>query len=456
MSVIGQTEDGKRRWVYAASIKGRFQRWHRVSGWILMAILILVPWLSWNGVPLLRMDLPGRRLYALGATFTPHDAIFIVLILLFLSFGLFFFTSLYGRLWCGYACPQTVFLEELVRPIERLVQGDRARRMALSKKRWSAQWWARNLAVWAAYLVIAVALSLCAMSFFEDPRRLWTGAGSMGAYGVATFTSALLFLDFAWFREQFCNYLCPYARFQGALTDDQSLTVMYRTALSEPRATTRARREHPDQTFGACVDCDKCIAVCPAGIDIRQGYQLECINCGRCVDACDTVMEKVTGGPGLIRYTSIAAESGSKPRFFRPRTAAYGGLLSVLLAAFIVMLSGRHDIEANLNRMPGTLYQVDADGWVRNTFFLQVTNNHASADAQGVAIAIELVGIDGAELVAPPVSLASTESAKVPVAIRIPPELAQARTIPFQLQLTTDFDQVTVGSTFKSGSAEVN
>ncbi|MCK6501957.1 cytochrome c oxidase accessory protein CcoG [Myxococcota bacterium] len=456
MAVLGQTEDGKRKWVFTAAIKGRFQRIHRVSGWILMAIMIGVPWINLGGVPLLRLDLPGRRLFALGATFTPHDAFFIVLIGLFLAFGLFFLTSLYGRVWCGYACPQTVFLEELIRPIEALVQGDRAKRMALSKKRWSGEWWVKQLAVWAIYLVLAVALSLFMVGFFEDPRLLWTGRGSDGAYGVTAFFAFFLFLDFAWFREQFCNYLCPYARFQAALTDEQSVQVMYRVGISEPRGTKKDRRENPQTQFGACIDCDKCVVVCPTGIDIRNGYQLECIGCARCIDACDGVMAKANNSPGLIQYTSVDEEAGRRPKLLRPRTAVYGVLLTALVSVFTVMMTGRHAIEANLNRVPGTLYQVDADGWVRNTFFLQVTNNQSGAPTDKAEIQVALVGLEGAELVAPPVALGSTESAKVPVAIRIPPHLAQQRTIPFQLQLTTPFDQVTVGSTFKSGAVEEN
>jgi len=455
MAVIGQTEDGKRRWVFAAGIKGRFQRVHRWSGWGLLAFLIVVPWINLGGEPILRFDLPGRRLFALGATFTPHDAIFIVLIGLMLTFGLFFVTSLWGRVWCGYTCPQTVFLEELIRPIETLVQGDRSKRMALSRRRWSGEWWLKQSTVWLAYLVLAVALSLFLMGFFEDPRRLWTGTATGGAYGVTAFFAFFLFLDFAWFREQFCNYLCPYARFQGALMDDESITVMYKASLSEPRGNKKARRLAPDQGFGACIDCGKCVAVCPTGIDIRDGYQLECIGCARCVDACDGIMDRFDGSAGLIQYTSLAEEAGNKPNFIRSRTVIYATLLTVLLSVFGVMMSGRHTLQANLNRLPGTLYTVDDDGWVRNTFFLHVTNNHASVNQGKAVIGVELVGMDGAELDLPAVELASMESAQVPVVVRVPSDLAQLRTVPFQLKLTTDFDSVVIGSTFKTGAKEV-
>ena len=243
MAVIGQTTDGKRKWVRAARVKGRFQRVHRWSGWLLMAFLLGVPWLNFHGVPVFRMDLPGRRLFALGAAFTPHDAIFIVLSLLFLAFGLFFFTSLYGRVWCGYACPQTVFLEELIRPVERLILGDRSKRLLLDKHRASPEWWLRHLVAWTVYLVLAGALSLALMGFFEDPRLLWTGHGSAGAYGVTAFFGAVLFADFAWFREQFCNYLCPYARIQGAFADHHTLTVGYHAQMGEPRKTKKAREK---------------------------------------------------------------------------------------------------------------------------------------------------------------------------------------------------------------------
>ncbi len=454
MSIIGQTEDGKRRWVFAQSVKGRFQRLHRVSGWILLAILLVTPWIEVAGRPILRMDLAGRRLFVLGATFTPHDAIFIVLILLSLAFGLFFFTSLYGRMWCGYACPQTVFLEELIRPIEKLVQGDRAARKALSGKRWSGEWWRKQLAVWAIYLALAVGLSLSLMGFFVDPRLLWTGAASGAAYGVTAFFSAVLFLDFAWFREQFCNYLCPYARFQGALTDDHSLNVMYKVGRAEPRATAKQRKAEPEVQHGACIDCKKCVVVCPTGIDIRNGFQLECIGCARCVDACEEVMFKLDGSPSLVQYSSVAAEAGRPPKRVRPRTVAYGGLLTALATAFFVLLAGRHPIEANLNRMPGTLYTVDPDGWVRNTYFLQITNNQPGEAP--VPVQVHLLGLDRAELVVPPLSVASTETVRVPLVVRMPPSTSPDRTLPFEVELRTDFDQVRVKATFKSGEGEVN
>ncbi len=454
MSIIGQTEDGKRRWVFAQSVKGRFQKLHRISGWILMAILLGTPWINIGGQPVLRMDLAGRRLFVVGATFTPHDAIFIVLILLSLAFGLFFFTSLYGRMWCGYACPQTVFLEELIRPIEKLIQGDRSARKQLASKRWSGEWWRKQLAVWAIYLALAVGLSLSLMGFFVDPRLLWTGGASTAAYGLTTFFAGTLFLDFAWFREQFCIYLCPYARFQGALTDDHSLNVMYRVSVSEPRATSRQRKAEPEVQHGACIDCKKCVVVCPTGIDIRDGFQLECIGCARCVDACTEVMLKVDNQPSLVQYSSVAAQQGQPSKKLRPRTFAYGGLLTALSAAFFILLAGRHPIEANLNRMPGTLYTVDADGWVRNTFFLQVTNN---SGAEGpVPVQVDLRGLEGAELVMPSLELSSTESTRIPVVVRMPPSNDADRTRSFELELSTDFDRVTVGGTFKSGTSEVN
>ncbi len=465
MAVIGQTEDGKRRWVFAQSVRGRFQKFHRWSGWVLLAILIGVPWIRIGGMPALRLDLPGRRLFALGAMFTPQDAIFILLISLLLALGLFFMTSLYGRVWCGYACPQTVFLEELIRPIEKWLQGDRGARQALSKKRWSAEWWKKQLQAWTIYMVLAVALSLSLMGFFEDPRLLWTGAASTGAYGVTAFFAAVLFLDFAWFREQFCIYLCPYARLQGALTDDKTVQVMYKVSISEPRGTKRDRRlagqptdPTADSSYGLCIDCNKCVVVCPTGIDIRNGYQLECIGCARCIDACDSVMDKLGVGDGLIQYTSVAEEAGQKASAFRPRTAIYGGLLSVLMATFVVLMAGRHELDATLNRIPGSLYQVDEDGWVRNTFFLQITNNHPEDAAKATGphtVALRLEGLENAEVVAPAITVSAEQTVRVPVAVRLPPEQATARTLPFELELQSDFDTVRVGGTFKSGHQEV-
>jgi cytochrome c oxidase accessory protein FixG len=446
-----------RAWVYPLSVKGRFQRLHRWSGLALQAVLFVVPWLSLHGAPLVRIDIPARRLYAFGSIFTAQDTVFLVLMGLFAAFSLFFFTSLFGRLWCGFACPQTVFLEEWIRPIERFIEGERGVRMARDKGAWSAEKIARKAAKFTAFAGVAGLVAMVVVSWFAGAHALWTGAAGMGAYGMVGIFSAVLFLDFAWFREQFCNYVCPYARFQGALSDDESLIVSYNAGRGEPRRAPGTKAVLGAGTLlssslafggeaagtGACIDCKKCVAVCPQGIDIREGFQLECIACARCIDACEPIMAK-NGQVSLIGYTSL-----SKSRWIRPRTVAYGGLLSAVGAAFLALLAGRSEVQATMNRAPGPLYVVDADGWVRNTYLLRLTNNSAKAEHY----TFSLGGLPAdAEAALPPVDLATDASVVLPVIVRLPAGDVSSRTL--ALSLTIDAqeggDSISLATTFKT------
>lgn len=442
---------GKRQWVYAAKVKGKFQRIHRISGVLLNLLLFLTPWIPIGGHPAVQLDLAQRRLFLLGSVFTPRDTIFLVLMLLGAAFTLFFVTALFGRLWCGYACPQTVFLEEFIRPIETFWEGDRGKRMAGDKKPWTARKVLRKLGKHTSFAVVAAVIAMTFVSYFSGPVPLWTGAASVGAYSMVAAVGAALFVDFAWFREQFCNYLCPYARFQGALTDDHSVVIEYDAPRGEPRMKGKSRKValQLNNDVGACIDCNKCVAVCPQGIDIRDGFQLECINCARCVDACTIVMDK-KGQDSLVRYTTIADSTGEGSRWLRPRTVGYTALLTGLATAFLFLAANRHSLEATVNRAPGTLFQVDDDGWTRNTYLLNISNN-AADNADTVAVSLD--GIDGAELIVPPIQVDSAHAVNVPLVVRVPPGASVSRTTPVRITVRTEADEVTVDTTFKSGEA---
>jgi cytochrome c oxidase accessory protein FixG len=453
-----------RAWVYTHTIDGRFQRVHRASGVVLQAFFLLVPWLSWNGHPMARFDLPGRRFTVVGTTFTAEDTIFIVLMLLLAAFGLFLVTSVLGRIWCGWACPQTVFLEEWVRPIEHLVEGERGERIRRDQGPWTVDRAWRKALKFALFGVAAAGVGFSFASWFNDPLLLWSGRAGVGAEGFALLVSTLVFLDFAWFREQFCNYLCPYARFQGALTDEDSLVVAYDAARGEPR---RAGKVGPGggslaaragSARGACIDCKKCVVVCPAGIDIREGFQLECIACARCVDACEDVMGKYDA-PSLIRYSSQRAEAEAKStgapaafrfrRVLRPRVLVYAGLVSLVSATFVGMAYAHRPVELNVNRAPGSLYVKDPDGSIRNTFLVRVGNNEL--DPAGEDYRLEVAGLpEGTEVIRIPLHVGPAAAATVPLVVRVPADHA-ARTIPFTVTVRgQDAEHTThVDATFK-------
>lgn len=436
-----------RHWIYPAAVTGRFQRIHRAVSAVLVAVLLIAPWVTVDGQPALLLDLWARRLHILGGTFSPRDTIFLVLLGLMGAFSLFFVTSLYGRLWCGYACPQTLFLEELIRPIEERIEGSRGARMARDRGPWTRDRIGRKLLKWAAFAGVAGFLAMSLGSLFVRPVALWTGQAPTIAYGMVFAVGSLLFLDFAWFREQFCNYLCPYARFQGALTDDESLVISYDRTRGEPRGGKAAQRKRAaaQEDTGSCIDCQKCVTVCPQGIDIRDGYQLECINCARCVDACTDVMGKLQQ-ESLIRYTTISQEKGGKRSLIRGRTVAYGTLLIGLAATFLLLMLDRHTIDATVNRAPGTLFAVDADGHIRNTFLLQITNR--SSDSLSLTLSVD--GLEDAEVIVPPLELAPEEIRTVPLVVRIPAAALHERTLPLRVTIQTPSDEIVVETTFKS------
>lgn len=434
----------KREYVYAASVRGTWQRVHRWSGLALQVILFATPWIVVGDHPALLVDLPHRRLFAFGHIFGATDTIYLVLIGLFLAFSLFFMTALLGRLWCGYLCPQTVFLEEWVRRIEIGIEGERGKRRARDQGPWTWDKAWRKAAKWTAFLALALVVSMTLVSYFAGARPLWTGQAGAVSYGFVAFFTGVLYWDFAWFREQLCNYVCPYARFQGALTDDHSLTVAYDARRGEPRGL---------KAEGACIDCGKCAMVCPNGIDIRDGFQLECINCARCVDACAGVMEKRGGQPGLVQYTTLARTEGRKTRIARPRTFVYSGLLAAIATVFLVLLQNHHTIDASVARAPGTLFAVDPDGAVRNTFLLRVANNHPDTDGAPDTFRVTVEGLPGAEVLVQDLSLQETESATIPLVIRVPEPQHLDRTVPLTVRVRSPNDEVELKTTFKTADS---
>lgn len=435
---------GSREWVYPLKIAGRFTRYHKFSSALLFAFLIVVPWIRINGSPVFLADVPSRRLYALGQIYTASDGVLIMLFALAAAFSLFMFTSIFGRLWCGYFCPQSVFMINLVFPIEEWLEGSRSKRMRADKKpEWTFDRIWRRGAKWAIYLVIAVFVSMSFMGFFVDASTLWTGGASYASYGIVGAFSFIWFWDFAWYREQVCNYICPYARFQGALTDDESLVISYDTDRGEPRG--RAAKER-----GGCIDCNKCVAVCPQGIDIRDGFQLECIACGRCIDACESVMDRL-GHDTLVRYSTIAKDEGKEQRWLRPRTMAYGALLTVLASAIVFVLGTHQPVEVMVSRAPGALFVEDADGYVRNTFMMGLTDRDAAEGTRTYAIAVEGLP-EGSHIRAQPVQLTTSQHKKVPLIVRVPADKSQ-NTLPITVKVRGADLEISHDLTFKGPDA---
>lgn len=365
-------EDGSRRFLHPAETKGTFTAARRWSGWLLVAIYLALPWIPVRGHPAVFLDIAERRFHLFGFTLAFQDAWLMFFGITGLGFGLFFVTSLLGRVWCGWACPQTVFLDHVYRRVERWMEGDSFSRRRLDEQSWTLIKIVRRGGKHLVFFALSAVIAHLFLAYFVSIPELWTMMSEAPvthwtAFVFVFVASAILYFNFAWFREQLCIVICPYGRLQSVLIDDHSLVIGYDAKRGEPRG----RLNIPDA--GACVDCNRCVQVCPTGIDIRQGLQIECIGCAACIDACDTVMDKIKRPRGLVRYDSQAAFGGGKTRWLRPRTLVYGALMSVGVAVSFWAVSTVRPANVGVTRMTGAPYFVTTE-MVRNQFLVRIVN----------------------------------------------------------------------------------
>lgn len=388
-------KEGNRNWIYPTPSRGRYWWARLVLGWALIALFVALPWIKIGGRPAIFLDLLRREFTFFGLTLHPTDTILLMVFLLIIILSVFFITALFGRVWCGWGCPQTVYLEFVYRPIERLIEGTETRRRRRDQGPWTFdKAWRKGVKI-AIFAVISIFLAHTFVAYFASWDRLlhWMQQSPMeqpGYFIFMAFTSALVLFDFGYFREQMCMITCPYARFQSVLMDKDSLIVSYDPNRGEQRATYRQRKLGPDVLdtsdgevrFGDCIDCGACVRTCPTGIDIRDGLQMECVACTQCIDACDDIMDAIDKPRGLIRYTSENAIDKEPTKVLRPRLALYGALLVVLISSFVFLLSGRTDLEVNVQRASGTTYSMTATGEAANRFALRLRNRgHRPAQA---------------------------------------------------------------------------
>ncbi|KAA9132574.1 cytochrome c oxidase accessory protein CcoG [Marinihelvus fidelis] len=406
----GETLYRKEPKVYPRHVKGTYARLRKVAVFVLLGLYYLLPWLNWNGHQSVLFDLPARHFYIFGLTFFPQDFIYLALLLIAAGLTLFFFTALAGRLWCGYACPQTVWTETFMW-IEQWTEGDRNKRMKLDKGPWNSEKILRKGGKQALWVTFALWTGFTFVGFFTPIRELGQSVLALSLGPWETFW--ILFYSFATYgnagllREQVCKYMCPYARFQGAMFDRDTLIISYDEARGEPRGGRRKGDDPAALGLGDCIGCTLCVQVCPTGIDIRDGLQVECIACAACVDVCDQVMDKMGYEPGLIRYTTENALEKQPTRVLRPRIIIYGTLLFALLAGIGISLTQRTLLRAELINDRNQLYRELADGQVENIYTLKLVNvdhrDHAyvvSVPAhEGVQVEVAPTPVLGAEQV---------------------------------------------------------
>ncbi|HSB56046.1 MAG TPA: cytochrome c oxidase accessory protein CcoG, partial [Gemmatimonadales bacterium] len=389
-------EDGSRRWIRPKPAGGKFLVRRRAVAYGLMFVFFIIPYLRLGGKPLVLLDLPHRRFIILGTTFLPTDTLLFMLLFVSVAIAIFLLTALFGRVWCGWACPQTVYMEFLFRPLERLLEGGRSGTLRIDAGKGPS---ARRFAKYAVYLVLALFLAHTFLAYFVgvDALAQWVRRSPVEhptSFLVMAGTTALIFFDFTWFREQTCLVACPYGRLQSVLLDRQSLIVGYDAGRGEPRG--KHLKDRPG-TAGDCIDCQACVLTCPTGIDIRDGLQMECIHCTQCADACDAVMTKIGKPVGLIRYGSRDGFEGRPKHLLRPRVVLYPLALAVAVGLLGYNLAVREDTEVTILRGLGAPYSFEPDGHVVNQIRIRVRNRAESARRYAIALA----GLDEARLVAP-------------------------------------------------------
>ncbi len=370
--------DGSRKWIDPVPSVGPYVRLRKVMGYALIAFFLAMPHVRVHDKPGILFDLVHRQFTIVGITFHPTDNLILLAFGATVIVGLFALTALWGRLWCGYLCPQPIYLEFVFRPLERLFEGKVSARRRRDQGPWSLERVARKTAKWLGFTVVALFLGATFVSYFVGFEAFVQGLRSEPAAHQAElftwlFVSALVFFDFAYFRDQMCTVACPYGRLQTVLYDADTVIVGYDTKRGEPRAPKRAR--DVGQLVGDCVDCGRCIATCPTGMDIRRGLQMECIGCAQCVEACDDVMAKLGRPLKLIRYTSLRELSGAPRRFVRPRLFVYGGILALTSAALTLLVFTRADARAEILRNGREPYRLLVTGEVANQLRLRITNN---------------------------------------------------------------------------------
>jgi cytochrome c oxidase accessory protein FixG len=433
--------------IYPRSVHGGFARARWSLVWLTQGVFYGLPWLHWSGRPAMLFDLEARQFHVLGLILYPQDFIFLSALLVIAALTLFFFTAVAGRLWCGYACPQTVYTEMFLW-VERRIEGDRVARMRLDQAPWGPAKLARKGAKHAAWLAIGLLTGFTFVGYFTPIRTLAQSLLSFTLspwelfwvlfYGLATYGNA------GWLREQVCKYMCPYARIQSALLDADSLIITYDAGRGEPRGSRRRGSDAAAQGRGDCVDCNLCVQVCPTGIDIRNGLQNECIGCAACIDVCDTVMDKMGSPHGLIRY---ATENGvvegwaarqMARRVLRPRVLVYGGVLLAAGAAFATSIALRSAFDVDVIKDRNTLARVLEGGQVENVYRLQIQNRRAEA----LSLSVGAQGLPGLALAAPAtLALGTAQAGSLSLRLQLPLEAAQAvrgKSSPIEFVISAD------------------
>ena len=426
--------------IYPREIGGRFDRLSRIATITLLGLFYAVPWLPWDERQAVLFDLPARKFYIFGLTLWPQDFPYLALLLMILAYCLFFFTAIGGRLWCGFACPQTVWTEIFIW-MEQFTEGTRSQRMKLDKAPWSFNKFRRKFSKQFLWVTFSLWTGFTFVGYFTPIRELGTDIVALNVGGWTLFWG--LFYGFAtygnagYMREQVCKYMCPYARFQSAMFDKDTLIISYDEERGDPRGSRKRTDDHKAKGLGDCIDCQLCVQVCPTGIDIREGLQYECIACAACIDACDSIMDRMDYPRGLIRYTTENALNHKKSSIFRPRILIYAAILIALLTLLVTSMATRTPLILDVIRDRNSLYREVADDVIENIYTLKIINQHSESREFDLSVTgIEGIALDG---VPQPLLVPGGEVLSLPVRVRVQRENAYGiMAIDFHIEAVDD------------------
>lgn len=426
-------KDGSRHWLYPRLSMGRYWHARRIVGYALIAIFVALPHIKINGKPAILLDIGAREFTLFGFTFLPTDTLLFALFMVGVFLTIFLLTALFGRVWCGWACPQTVYLEYVYRPIERLFTGTAGR----GGKPLKSMNGMRLVGMYIVYLVLSMLLAHTFLAYFVGVERLsqWVTQSPFqhpGPFIVMAVTTGLMMFDFSFFREQLCLIACPYGRFQSVLLDRKSLIVAYDTNRGEPRG--KVTKELPVAHHGDCVDCGLCIRTCPTGIDIRDGLQMECIHCTQCMDACDEIMARLKRPLGLIRYSSQDALDGKPQGLLRPRVILYPTLLTIVLSVLAYNVLTKKSFDVTVLRNFGNPFTMSEEGLVENSLRIKLVNRAEQPDQFTIEFKQPAdVAFDQREAI----SVAAGETITVPVLVAVPPKTFTRGRVEAELDITS-------------------
>ena len=408
--------------IYVRDIKGGMEYFRRIFGFILLAVFALLPWLTYQGEQAILLDIMEQRFRIFGLTLWPQDFTVVALFAIVAAVALFFVTTIWGRVWCGFMCPQTTWTA-IFMWFEKKFEGPRNKRIKLDQRKMDFDKLWRKTGKQVSWVLVALLTAMIFVGYFTDVRALFVNFFTLEAGFWATFS--VLFFTFctygnaAYMREIMCTHMCPYARFQSAMFDKDTVTVSYDTKRGEPRGGRSRKKDPKELGLGDCIDCYMCVQVCPTGIDIRNGLQYECINCGACVDACNDVMDKMNYPRGLIRFTTERNLQGGRTHKVRFKSVGYFVVMMIMTALLIWDISTRSPLQFNVLRDRNQLYSINMDGWVQNVFTLKIQNK--SQQEQTLKITVE--GFPRSKLLGDAtITVAAGEVATRPITLAVHPD----------------------------------